>query len=80
MLKTINTSLDKIIKNNKFVMNDIQNRIIELIINDKYITQSIIAENLNVNIRTIKRNFKVLIENDIIVRVGSDKTGYWEVL
>lgn len=80
MLKTINTSLDKIIKNNKFVMNDIQNRIIELIINDKYITQNIIAENLNVNIRTIKRNFKVLIENDIIVRVGSDKTGYWEVL
>ena len=80
MLKIINTSLDKIIKNNKFVMNDIQNRIIELIINDKYITQSIIAENLNVNIRTVKRNFKVLIENDIIVRVGSDKTGYWEVL
>lgn len=61
-------------------MNDIQNRIIELIINDKYITQSIIAENLNVNVRTVKRNFKVLIENDIIVRVGSDKTGYWEVL
>ena len=80
MLKTINTSLDKIIKNNKFVMNDIQNRIIELIINDKYITQSIIAKNLNVNVRTIKRNFKILIENDIIVRVGSDKTGYWEVL
>ena len=61
-------------------MNDIQNRIIELIINDKYITQSIIAKNLNVNVRTIKRNFKILIENDIIVRIGSDKTGYWEVL
>ena len=61
-------------------MSDIQNRIIELIINDKYITQSIIAKNLNVNVRTIKRNFKILIENDIIVRIGSDKTGYWEVL
>ena len=72
--------MDKIIKNNKFVMSDIQNRIIELIINDKYITQSIIAKNLNVNVRTIKRNFKILIENDIIVRIGSDKTGYWEVL
>ena len=80
LLKTINSSLDKIIKSSKFVMNDIQNRIIEFIINDKYITQNSIAEKLNVNVRTIKRNFKVLIDNNIIERVGSDKTGYWEIL
>ena len=80
LLQTINSSLDKIIKSSKFVMNDIQNRIIEYIINDKYITQNSIAEKLNVNVRTIKRNFKVLIDNNIIERIGSDKTGYWEVL
>ena len=80
ILKMINSSLDKIIKNSNFVMNDIQNRIIEFIINDKYITQNAIAEKLNVNVRTIKRNFKVLIDNNIIERVGSDKNGYWEVL
>ena len=80
LLKTINSSLDKVIKSSKFVLNDIQNRIIEFIINDKYITQNTIAEKLNVNVRTIKRNFKVLIDNNIIERVGSDKNGYWEVI
>ena len=61
-------------------MSDIQNKIIEFIINDKYITQNAIAEKLNVNVRTVKRSFKVLIDNNIIERVGSDKSGYWEVL
>ena len=80
LLKTINSSLDKVIKSSKFVINDIQNRIIELITNNKYITQNEIANILNVNVRTIKRNFKVLIENNIVERVGSDKTGYWDVI
>ena len=80
LLKAINSSLDKIIKNNNFVLNDNQNKIIDLIVNDKYITQNKIAEILNVNVRTIKRNFKVLLDNNIIERIGSDKTGYWEVL
>ena len=80
LLKTINSSLDKVIKSSKFVLNEIQNRIIEFIINDKYITQNTIAEKLNVNVRTIKRNFKVLIDNNIVERVGSDKNGYWEVI
>lgn len=39
-----------------------------------------IADIIGVNVRTIKRNFKVLSDNNIIERVGSDKTGYWEVL
>ncbi|MBR2712119.1 MAG: Fic family protein [Bacilli bacterium] len=80
LLKTINSSLDKVIKSNKFVMSDTQNKIIEFIINDKYITQNRVAEKLNVNVRTVKRYFKVLIDNNIIERVGSDKNGYWEVL
>ena len=80
ILKMINSSLEKVIKNSEFVTNEIQNRIIELIINNKHITQNEIASILNVSDRTIKRNFKVLIENNIVERVGSDKTGYWNVL
>ena len=80
ILKIINSSLDNIIKNSKFIMNDIQNKIVELIISNKYITQNTIAEVLNVNVRTIKRNFKILIDNHLVERVGSDKNGYWEVL
>ena len=80
LLNIINSSLDKVIKNNNFVMNDIQNRIVELITNDNRITQNEIANIIGVNVRTIKRNFKVLIDNSIIERIGSDKTGYWQTL
>lgn len=80
LLKTINSSLDKIIKSSKFVMNDIQSKIIEFITNDSSITQNRIAELLDLSVRTIKRNFKVLIDNNIIERVGSDKTGLWKIL
>lgn len=80
ILKIINSSLDKIIENNNFAINDIQKKIMELIINDKHITQNHIADKLSVNVRTIKRNFKILIDNNIIRRVGSDKNGYWELL
>ena len=80
MLKTINKSLDKVIKNSSFVMNDIQNKIIELITNDNRVTQNEIANIIGVNVRTIKRNFKILIENNLIERIGYDKTGYWQIL
>lgn len=80
ILKTINSSIDKLIKNSNFSLNNIQNRIIELITNDKKITQNEIANIIGVNIRTVKRNFKILIDNSIIERIGSDKTGYWQIL
>ena len=80
ILETINSSIDKLINNSNYVLNDIQNKIIELITNNNKITQNEIANITNVNVRTIKRNFKVLIDNSIIERVGSDKTGYWKVL
>ena len=79
MLETIDSALSKIISNNTFNLNEIQNRIIEAVTNNKYITQNEIALLLNKNVRTIKRNFKVLIDNNIIERIGSDKTGYWSV-
>ena len=79
MLEVINTSLDKLISNNEFMLNDIQSKIIDLIVNNKKITQNEIAIILNKNVRTIKRNFKILIDNNIIERIGSDKTGYWNI-
>ena len=35
-----------------------------------------ILNDINVNVRTIKRDFKILIDNLIIERIGSDKAGY----
>ena len=80
ILETINSSIDKLRKNNNFVLNDIQNKIIELITNNNKITQNEIADIIGVNVRTIKRNFKILIDNLVIERIGSDKTGYWKIL
>lgn len=80
MLKIINSALDKIIKSNNFIMNETQNRIYELIANNRFITQNEIVDLLGISIRTVKRNFKELIDNSIIERVGSNKKGYWEIL
>lgn len=80
MLKVINSTLDKVIKSSNFVMNEIQSKIYELISSNIFITQNEIAQILGVSIRTIKRNFKELIDNNIIERVGSNKKGYWEIL
>ena len=80
IISAINSSIDKIIKNTNFIMNDIQNRIIELVTNNNRITQNEIANITGVNVRTIKRNFKVLIDNSILERIGSDKKGYWKIL
>lgn len=80
MLKVINSTLDKVIKSSNFVMNEIQSKIYELISSNIFITQNEISQILGVSIRTIKRNFKELIDNNIIERVGSNKKGYWEIL
>lgn len=80
MLKIINSSLDKIIKSDNYVMNETQNKIYELIANNRFITQQEIVDLLGISIRTVKRNFKELIDNNIIERVGSNKKGYWEIL
>ena len=54
--------------------------ILQTIANNNRITQNEIANITNVNVRTIKRNFKILIDNLIIERIGSDKAGYWHIL
>ena len=77
MKKTINEIDNKL---SIIEINDKQNKIIELIINNNRITQNEIANIIGVNVRTIKRNFKILIDNSIVERIGSDKTGYWQVL
>ena len=61
-------------------INNTQKSIISIIKSDKHITQAEISKKLNKTIRTVERNMKKLQEADIIVRVGSDTLGYWEVV
>ncbi len=43
------------------------------------IIQEELARLLDVNKRTIIRNFKVLIDEKYIERIGANKNGYWKV-
>ena len=51
-----------------------------LIRQNNRITATEISERLNVSLSTAKRKIKELKEKGIIVRIGSDKSGYWEIL
>jgi len=76
-------------KENKFNLNkkevkknnltEIQNNIIGLMLDSPTITQETLARILDVNIRTIQRNIKTLIDMNLIERTGATKKGEWIV-
>lgn len=51
-----------------------------LIKHNKKITANEISFQTKLSLSTIKRKIKELKENGILVRVGSDKTGYWKII
>lgn len=59
---------------------EIQTQIIKLVLKTPTITQNDLAEILDVSRATIARHIKVLVEEEILVRRGSTKKGYWEVV
>ena len=67
----------KEIKNNN--LTEIQNSIIGLMIDSPTITQETLARLLDVNIRTIQRNIKTLIDVGLMERIGATKKGEWIV-
>ena len=60
-------------------LNNLQKSIIKLIMDKPDITQEELARLLDVNKRTIIRNFKVLLDEKYIERVGANKNGYWKI-
>ena len=55
-------------------------KIVELIRNNPKITRKELSETLQINPSAIQKNIEKLKEKGIIARVGSDKTGSWEVI
>lgn len=41
--------------------------------------QTRLSEELGISLRTVKRNMTALQESGTIVRIGSNKAGYWKV-
>ena len=60
-------------------LTEIQNSIIGLMLDSPTITQESLSRMLDVNIRTIQRNIKSLIEMGVIKRTGATKKGEWIV-
>ena len=60
-------------------LNEIQVRILELIKENKNMTQKEMAEKIGISSRTIERNIKNLKKNEILEKIGSKKNGYWKI-
>ena len=60
-------------------INKTENKILNLIRGNNYITRPEIAKILNLSENCIYRNIKSLRDKNIINRVGANKNGYWEV-
>ena len=70
---------DKFRKNTKEnkKLTETQKSIISLILDSPTITQETLSKLLDVSVRTIQRNIKVLIELGLIERIGATKKGKW---
>lgn len=65
----------------KFTENFTQSeqKILNELINNPYITQATLSELLGISKRSIIKNMKNLKDRGIIYRVGSDRKGYWKI-
>ena len=61
-------------------LTQVQQKILEAIMQNKYISQTELASQLSIARETVNRNMKKLQEQSIIRRIGADKNGHWEIL
>jgi Fic family protein len=76
---TVNTGPDLSVSVNVSVNVSVKHRIIEILTQKSDITVKEIAKALSVSERTIHRNIDILKSENLIERIGSDKTGHWKV-
>jgi fido (protein-threonine AMPylation protein) len=58
----------------------VNDTVFSLIKQNKNITATEISERLNMSLSTVRRKIKNLKEQEIIERIGSDKTGCWKII
>lgn len=61
-------------------LNDTQQKIIKLLSEDHQLSAVKLAEKIGVVSRNIENNIKKLKEYGILIRHGSPKNGYWEII
>lgn len=57
-----------------------KNKMIRKMIENPKITQNELAITLGVSKRTVQRTIEELVKENKVIRVGSKRVGYWEVL
>ena len=68
------------ISKNGHKLTDTQKKILDCITEDKYISAKKIAEKIGMSGRTVENNIKKMKTAEILVRHGSPKSGYWEIV
>lgn len=57
-----------------------QQKIIEVIKENPFITQEELAQIIGLSRKSIIQNMKKLQDNGLLKRVGADKNGHWEIV
>jgi predicted HTH transcriptional regulator len=73
---------DNGLKNSKkdgIKLNKSQERIINLVMEDKNITHESLAEKVGISIRNVEKRIADLKQKRILIRIGSRKSGCWEI-
>ncbi len=65
---------------NHLKLKEREKMMLQMIENNKEITQEEIAQEFNVSVETIKRDIKKLQKNNVIQRIGGRKTGQWLIV
>ena len=60
-------------------LNKTQRKIIGIILENPKVTQSEIAEQLNISISAVKKSMKEMVNAGGLMRIGANKGGYWKV-
>ena len=55
-------------------------KILNVILANPKITQKRLADETSLSVRTVARELKRLRDTDVIRRIGSDRSGYWEIV
>lgn len=61
-------------------LTDGEEKVLDILKKNPNATIKMISNETDLSVRTIQRILVSLKEKDLLIRSGSDKTGYWEVL
>ena len=61
-------------------LNKTQQKIVDIIMKNPKVTQAEIAAQLDVSLSAVKKSMKEIVKTGVLVRVGVNKGGYWEVV